>query len=236
VAEAYERRRPTYPPEIVAWLVERLGLGPGRTVVDVGAGTGKLTRLLVPTGAHVIAVEPLPEMRAQLEAAVPGVEVLAGSAESLPRPDASADAIAVAAAIHWFELDRALPEFRRVLGPGGGLAVVQQFRDPEDPLQQAVDEIVDRYLPDAADFPRWSDAVEASGLFGPPEATQAGWEQLFDAEGLAERVGTISYVARLPDGERAEVLAQVRALGEAQPESQFPFRYRTVASVCYAAN
>jgi ubiquinone/menaquinone biosynthesis C-methylase UbiE len=232
VAECYERRRPGYPPELVAWLTGRLGLAPGRTVVDVGAGTGKLTRQLVPGGARVIAVEPLPEMRAQLESAVPEAEVLAGSAEELPLGTGGADAVTVAAAIHWFLLDRALPEFRRVLRPGGGLGVVQQFRDPEDALQQAVDGIVGAYLPDASEFPRWRDAVAASGLFGPVETFEAANEQLFDADGLAERVATISYVARLPDGERTEVLARLRALGEAQPQSPFPFRYRTVASVC----
>jgi SAM-dependent methyltransferase len=200
--------------------------------VDVGAGTGKLTRQLGPTGARVIAVEPLDEMRAQLEAAVPDAEALAGSAEELPLPDARADAITVAAAIHWFDLDRALPEFHRVLKAGGGLAVIQQFRDHGQPLQAAVDEIIGRYLPEFSEFRLWHDTVEASGLFGPLEATESTFEQLFDADALAERIGTISYVARLPDDERADVLAQVRALGEAQPETPFPFRYRTAASVC----
>lgn len=98
MAEAYERRRPSYDPELVAWVAERLRLGPGATVVDVAAGTGKLTRQLVPTGARVLAVEPLEEMREQLCAAVPGVDAFAGSAEALPLPDGSADAVAVAAA------------------------------------------------------------------------------------------------------------------------------------------
>jgi ubiquinone/menaquinone biosynthesis C-methylase UbiE len=232
VAESYERRRPSYPADLVEWVVSRLGLGPGRTVVDVGAGTGKLTRLLVPTGARVVAVEPLDEMRAQLEAAVPEVEALAGSAEALPLPDASADAITVASAMHWFDLGVALPEMHRVLRPGGGLAVVGQGRDSDDPLQDAVQEIVGRHLPDRAELHGWRDGLAASPLFGPAKTFETRFEQLLDADGLAERVGTISYVARLPDAERAGLLAEVRALGAAQRRSPFPFRYRTRATVC----
>jgi ubiquinone/menaquinone biosynthesis C-methylase UbiE len=233
VAESYERRRPTYKRELVAWIVERLGIEPGKTVVDVGAGTGKLTRQLVPTGARLIAVEPLEEMRAQLEAAVPGVEALAGSAEALPLEDASADAITVASAVHWFDLGRALPEFHRVLKPGGGLGVVGQGRALDQPLQAAVQKIIGRYLPDESEFGLWRAEVEASGLFGPLETIESSFEQLFDAEGFAERIGTISYVARLTGDERAEVLERVRELGEAQPETPFPFRYETKASVCH---
>ncbi len=96
-ADVYERARPSYPPAAVAWIAERAGLGPGRTVVlDVGAGTGKLTRLLVPTGARVIAVEPLAEMRAKLEEVVPGVVALEGTAEDLPLGSGAVDLITCA--------------------------------------------------------------------------------------------------------------------------------------------
>ncbi|HKP19045.1 MAG TPA: class I SAM-dependent methyltransferase [Gaiellaceae bacterium] len=236
MAESYERRRPSYLPELVDWVAARLALGPGKTVVDVAAGTGKLTRQLAATGSRVIAVEPLDEMRAQLEAAVPGAESLPGRAEALPLPDGSADAITVASAIHWFDLDRALPEFHRVLRPGGGLAVLGQGRALDDPLQRALQEIVGRYLPDPAEYGSWRGEVERSGLFGPPETIHGSFEQILDADGLAERIATISYIARLSDEERADVLAQVRAVGEAQPESPFPFRYGASASVCYAVS
>lgn len=233
MAESYERARPTYRPELVEWLVERLGIGPGTTVVDVAAGTGKLTRQLVPTGAHLVAVEPLAEMRAQFELAVPGVEVLAGTAEELPLPDGSADAITVASAIHWFDLDRGLPEFHRVLRPGAGLGVIGQGRDLADPLQAALQDIAGSRFPDVSGFFTWRETLAASGLFGPVETIESTHEQLLDADGLAERIGTISYVARLPGRERAELLARVREVGESQPESPFPFRYRTSASVCF---
>ena len=234
MAETYERRRPTYPAALVEWLVDRLGLRTGTTVVDLGAGTGKLTRDLVPTGAHVIAVEPLPEMRAQLEAVVPGAEVLAGSAEELLLPDESVDAVVAASAFHWFDTERALEEIHRVLVPGGALATVGNGRDLADPLQREIQTIIGTYLPTAEQILSWIPLVDASPLFGRAEEFVTSFEQWFDADGLAERIGTISYVARLPAGERARVLEQVRDVGEAQPESPFRFRYRTEARVCRA--
>jgi ubiquinone/menaquinone biosynthesis C-methylase UbiE len=219
---------------VVDWLADRVELRPGATVVDVGAGTGKLTRDLVPTGARVVAVEPLAEMREQLAAAVPGAEVLAGSAEALPLPDDAADAVVAASAFHWFDTERALVEIHRVLRPGGALATLGNGRDLSDPLQQELQAIVGPYLPTAGEILAWIPVVDASPLFGPAEELVTTHEQWFDAEGLAERMGTVSYVARLPDDERREVLARIRALGEAQPESPFPFRYRTEARVCYA--
>jgi ubiquinone/menaquinone biosynthesis C-methylase UbiE len=189
----------------------------------------------VPTGGRVIAVEPLPEMRAQLATLVPGAEVLAASAEQLPLPDASVDAVVAASAFHWFETERALAEIHRVLVPGGALATVGNGRDLADPLQRDVQAIVGRYLPGTDDLLAWIAVVDASRLFGPAEEFATTFEQWFDAEGLAERIGTISYVARLPEQERTRVLAQIRELGEAQAESPFPFRYRTEARICRAA-
>src|ERR1700761_4890891 len=118
-AAAYERGRPSYPGEAIAWLAEDLDLGPGRTVLDVGAGTGKLTRELVASGASVVAVEPVPAMRAVLEQTVPGAQAMDGTAEALPFGDQSVDAIAVAQAFHWFDVPRTLAEFHRVLRPTG---------------------------------------------------------------------------------------------------------------------
>jgi SAM-dependent methyltransferase len=231
VAETYERRRPGYPPELVAWVAEQLGIGPGATVADVAAGTGKLTRELVRTGAHVIAVEPLPEMRAQLEAVLPEVEVREGTAEELPLEDHSVEAITVAAAMHWFDLDRAIDEFLRVLRPDGAVGAIGPGRDLDQPLQQGVQEIIGPYLPDMSEIGGWRDHVARNGSFRLSETFEVEYEQLLDAEGLAERIETISYIARLPDEERAAVVARVRALGEAQPETPFPFRYRAGATI-----
>jgi ubiquinone/menaquinone biosynthesis C-methylase UbiE len=175
-------------------------------------------------------------MRAQLEAAVPGAEVVAGSAEQLPVPDGSVDAVVAASAFHWFDTERALAEIHRALVPGGALGTVGNGRDLSDPLQREIQAIVGPYLPGVGEILGWIPIVDASLLFGPVEEFSTSFEQWFDAEGLAERIGTISYVARLPGDERARVLADVRALGEAQSESPFPFRYRTEARVCRAVS
>jgi SAM-dependent methyltransferase len=128
-AADYERGRPGYPPEAVALIADELGLNPGRSVLDVGAGTGKLTRLLPATGARVLALEPVAGMREQLRAVVPGIELVDGTAESMDLPDAELDAITCGTAFHWFDGERALAEFHRVLVPEGRLALLWNARD-----------------------------------------------------------------------------------------------------------
>jgi SAM-dependent methyltransferase len=200
-------------------------------VVDVAAGTGKLTRELVPTGANVIAVEPLAEMREQLEAVVRGVDVREGTAEELPLEAHSADAITVAAAMHWFDIDRAVDEFIRVLEPGGAVAVLGPGRDLDQPLQRAVQETIGEYLPELSEIAGWRAGIARNGRFRLAETHEVPFEQMLDADGLAERIGTISYIARLPDDERETLLSRVRALGEQQSPSPFPFRYRMGATI-----
>jgi SAM-dependent methyltransferase len=213
-ADAYERARPDYPAAAVEWLAERLGLRSGRTVLDLGAGTGKLTRQLEATGAAIVAVEPLGEMRAWLEAASPGVLALAGTAEEIPLPDASVDALTVAQAFHWFDRSRALAEMHRVLRPGGAVAVVWNSRDLGDSLQAAIDELVrplrprawrERTLDPRPDF-------ERSGLFSPIEERRFPHEQRLPVDGVLDKVASTSAVAALGEEERAELLGRVRGL------------------------
>ena len=144
-AEVYERARPGYPDEAVAWVAELLGIAPGRDVLDLAAGTGKLTRQLVPFGARIVAVEPIDAMRAELERAVPGVEALAGSAEAIPLPDTSVDAVTCAQAFHWFRPEAAVAEIRRVLRPGGGLALLWNGRDPAEERHARLHELFSRH-------------------------------------------------------------------------------------------
>src|SRR5688572_18675934 len=129
VAEVYERARPTYPEDAVRWLA---GDEP-RDVVDLGAGTGKLTRSLVALGHRVTAIEPLPEMLELLPVAAPGARPILGSAEVIPLPDEYADVVTAAQAFHWFDHAVALPEIARVLRPGGRLALVWNTRDDREP-------------------------------------------------------------------------------------------------------
>jgi SAM-dependent methyltransferase len=222
-AERYERGRPDYPAAAVERIVERLGLRPGRTVVDVAAGTGKLTRLLLPSGANVLAVEPVPEMRAELERRVRGIAVLGGTAERLPLTDDFADGVTVGQAFHWFDADAALKEIHRVLKPGGGLALIWNARDERDPLQAALSEIID---PLEADTPRrkqrnWKTLLAESGLFERSERLLFEHAQPVDEQTLVERVLSISFVALAPSDVRADVEQRVRALAQ---EAQQPLR------------
>jgi SAM-dependent methyltransferase len=210
-ADAYERGRPGYPAAAVDFLADRLRLGPGRTVVDLAAGTGKLTRPLVGTGAEVVAVEPVAEMRAALPAAARAV---AGTAEAIPLPAGSADAVTVAQAFHWFDGDVALAEIHRVLRPSGALALVWNRRRMDDPLNRAVEELIAPYRghTPALLTGAWRVPLEHTELFGPLELHTFPNEQPLDADGLVDRVASISFIASLDEAERAEVLRAVRAL------------------------
>ena len=206
VAEAYERARPEYPIEAVTWLAGE----PPRDVVDVGAGTGKLTRLLAAAGHRVIAVEPLPEMRAELERAVPGVAVLDGTGEAVPLPDASADVVTVAQAFHWFDQPEALAEIARVLRPGGTLGLVWNTRDDREPwVAELRDAATGREGVAAYEAEQ---AVAAAGAFGPLEAATFGLVQRLDRHTLLELVLSRSYCAVLMAEERAPVLARVERI------------------------
>jgi SAM-dependent methyltransferase len=226
-ADVYERARPSYPTEALDWVAERAGLGPGSTVVDVGAGTGKLTRLLVPTGARVIAVEPVAEMRAKL-GGVCGAEVLDGTAEQIPLPDATADLVTVAQALHWFDLDRALPEMHRVLRPGRCLALFWNMRDLDDPLQRGVEELLTplRGAVSAQHYGAWHRPLEESSLFGAPEIRRFDHAQQLTADDLCDRVASTSFVATMSSGARGELLERVRGLTEGMTEP-FAFPYET---------
>jgi SAM-dependent methyltransferase len=205
VADAYERARPEYPEEAVRWLAG----APPREVVDLAAGTGKLTRVLVRLGHRVTAVEPLAEMRDQLVRAVPGVEALAGSAESMPLPDASADVVAVAQAYHWFDPPAALPEIARVLRPGGRLGIVWNLRDESVDWVARLSELIGSESDGERDE---RDELAASGHFEPAEEGEWRWEQSLDRVRLRDLVRSRSFCATLPAGERETVLAAVDRL------------------------
>jgi ubiquinone/menaquinone biosynthesis C-methylase UbiE len=216
-AEAYDRARPEYPAAAVDWLANRLALGPGRTVVDLAAGTGKLTRPLAATRAEVIAVEPVAEMRARIGPAA--ARALDGTAEAIPLADGSADAVTVAQAFHWFDGRAALAEIHRVLRRDGALALVWNRRPLEHPVHAAIERIVAPHRGDAPAHKSgaWRAAFAATTLFGALEERTFEHSRAHDADALADRVGSTSYVAALDGGPRAEVLAAVRALAADGP-------------------
>ena len=221
-AEAYERGRPEYPEAAIAYLVELVR--PGATVLDLAAGTGKLTRPLVAAGLRVVAVEPVAEMRS----ALPGA--LEGTAEAIPLGDGSVDAVTVGQAFHWFDGDAALAEIARVLRPGGLLALVWNKRVDTDPLNQSIEELVAPYRGDTPGHRGpWRAAFERTSAFTPLE--EATFEHLVvqDADGLEARVGSISFIASLDSAERAGVLERARAIAG---DGEITVPYRTEVLTC----
>jgi SAM-dependent methyltransferase len=184
---------------------------PGHTVLDLAAGTGKLTRPLIAAGLDVIAVEPVGEMRSALPAEA---RVVDGLAERIPLPDAAVEAVTVAQAFHWFDGDAALAEIHRVLRPGGAVGLIWNRRRMSDPLNQRIEELIHphRCRTPAHRGGVWKQAFERAKLFGPLEERVFANEQDLDASGLADRFGSVSYIATLDEPERNRVLDALRTL------------------------
>jgi SAM-dependent methyltransferase len=233
VADAYDRGRPPYPPEALEWLATELGLTPASTVLDLAAGTGKLTAGLVSIAGQVIAVEPVAEMRRVLSAARPEVDVLAGRAEDIPLADASVDAVFVAAAFHWFDADEALAEIRRVLVPGGGLGLLWNRQEWEgEPWYPEFAALLDRAR-EEQDAPNryvageWRAALERSTGYGPVRKREFRHVHHVTRDGFLARVASWSVFAVMPDDDRAELLASVGGMLDAHGISELDLRYRT---------
>ncbi|HEX2849683.1 MAG TPA: class I SAM-dependent methyltransferase [Acidimicrobiales bacterium] len=220
-ATEYDLGRPGYPGDVLRLLRDDIGVGPGVVVVDVGAGTGKFTRLLVSTGADVIAVEPVASMRVVLQMTLPDVPVHSGTAERLPIDDESVDVVAAAQAFHWFEAGAALAEAHRVLRPGGALVLVGNKRDDRHDWVRDLEEV---HLELAGDAPRylragvpWVRTIAESGGFDAVEHLTFDNPVRVDVPTFRARESSISYISALPDAEREEVLDRVERIVRSGP-------------------
>jgi SAM-dependent methyltransferase len=218
VADAYERGRPEYPPAVVDAIVAELRLPPAARVLDLAAGTGKLTRTLLAAGLDAVAVEPQAPLCEVLRASVGSERVREGLAEAIPLPDESVAAVTIADAFHWFDQAAALDEIRRVLVPGGGLAVLSTAPDWSGASwAQGVGTLIAGLRPRHPhhDGPPWRDAVRAAGGWTEPREIRLTTMQPLSPERLLAYVASVSWIAALPDGQRAETLAQVDAIVKA---------------------
>lgn len=209
-ADIYERGRPSYPADAVEWLVPAAA----RKVVDLGAGTGKLTRLIHERGWDVVAVEPSEGMREQFARAVPGVPALAGSGEDIPLEDGSVDAVVVAQAWHWVDPELAVPEVGRVLTPGGQLGLVWNLRDEREDWVAELNRIV-RYYGTPLDGQNGVEAIAAP--FGPIERHTVEWQYHLNRSELVDLLTSRSYVIRLSDADRSVLLADIDTLLDTHP-------------------
>jgi SAM-dependent methyltransferase len=209
-AAEYERARPTYPDAAVDWIVPARA----RAALDVGAGTGKLTRALLGRGLAVTAVEPSEGMRQTLEAELPAARALAGAAEELPLADASVDLVTCAQAWHWVDTERAELEAARVLRPGGRLACVWNLRDDSRGWMRAISGL----LESLGAHNVVEEGFAFGGRFGPTESFEVRWSRPMNADRLVELFSTRSYVIVAPEPERRRLLGEVRELTETHPE------------------
>ncbi|AGL17432.1 class I SAM-dependent methyltransferase [Actinoplanes sp. N902-109] len=219
VAASYERGRPPYPQEALDWL---LPTGTPR-VLDLGAGTGKLTRQIAARGLDVTAVDPSAGMLDQLARVLPGVPAHRGSAEHIPLPDHSVDTVLCAQAWHWVDPARAVPEVARVLAPAGTLGLVWNLRDERTDWVRRLGEIIHS--------PEFSRPTELGTRFGPVDKATFSWTHRLGLDQLLDLVASRSYVIMLGEAERATVLDNVRDLTRTHPDlagrTEFDLPYTT---------
>ena len=221
-AEAYERGRAGYPAAAVEAILDTTGAAPGVTLLELGAGTGKLTRELAGSGARVIALEPVAAMREWLARTAPTAELLDAVAEAIPLADASVDAVIAAQAFHWFDPERAAAEIARVLRPGGAVALIWNRRDESQAWMRAWSRMLD---PLAGDAPRyksglWRRGFEAHPSFAPLELRTWPHRGEEGRQVILDRVASMSFVAALDDTPRERLLAQIAALLDSHPDTR----------------
>ena len=233
-AREYELGRPRWPEELIDRVAGELELGSDATVLDLGAGTGKLTRDLVPRFGRVIAVEPDDAMRAVLEEGVPEAESLAGSAEAIPLPDASVDAVFTAEAFHWYASDESVGEIVRVLRPRGGLVILWNldFGDPDPPMGEEVDRVIDVAfaMGGAPGIGKvlsgfWREPI-AKGPFEPLQESEVERTVTRTRDQWLANMLSVSSIAALSDADREEFAAR---LHELVPDVRYRWSIRTVA-------
>ncbi len=222
VAEVYERSRPDYPAEAIARLVEELELAPGADVIELGAGTGKLTRALLPSESRIRAVEPMLGMRRVFRRELPGVRVLRGTAERIPRPAASADAVVAGQAFHWFRPEPTLSELHRVLRPGGRVGLVWNRRDESIRWVAGFGRILEQFR---GDTPRtsggaWRSAFRPGVGFAPLVREEFRFVHRLTREQVAERALSVSFIGLLPEERRLGVRRAVEELLDSSAETR----------------
>jgi ubiquinone/menaquinone biosynthesis C-methylase UbiE len=225
-AEDYDRARPGWPPDAVAAVLERFGSG---AVVDLAAGTGKLTRVIAEQAGTVIAVEPVDGMRRVLREQLPHIRTMSGTAEAIPLPTDSVDAVFVGEAFHWFDAERACAEIARVLKPSGGLAILFHELADKGPdwFRELSKIVVERRIDDPSRpaHGAWRAKLDAAPEFEPPRVEEFPYEHASRRELIVAEIGSFSSIGALPPDRLAEVLAACDAVLDRNGIDEFTFRY-----------
>jgi ubiquinone/menaquinone biosynthesis C-methylase UbiE len=215
VAEVYRAARPGYPQAAVEWALEH---APGRDVLDLAAGTGKLTEVIAATGAHVIAVEPLEGMLRELAATVPGATLLSGTAEQIPLHDGAVDAVLVGQAFHWFDQPRALDEMARVLRPGGVVGLIWNLRDESEEWAQRMTELLDAADVVRSGVDREAEVLAAHQRFAAVEHRSWPNPVVFDRERLRAWARSTSVIATMEPAQAAATVDAIADLADQHPQ------------------
>jgi ubiquinone/menaquinone biosynthesis C-methylase UbiE len=237
-AQTYARGRPGYPDEILSWLRRRLEIGLGRTAIDLGAGTGKFTKLLLQTEATVIAVEPIDAMRAELARDLPGVRTIAATAQAMTLGDATGDAVVCAQAFHWFATEAALAEIHRVLKPRGKLGLIWNARDDSVDWVAAITKIITPYEGDAPRYYKGDWRHPFTGrFFTDLEETRFAYQHIGSPQQvILDRFLSVSFIAALPDHDKSAVAERLNDLISSHPairgRETIAFPYQTHAYRC----
>lgn len=238
-ASYYSRGRPGYPEALAEWLRGPIALGPGKMLIELGAGTGQCTLLLIHTGAHVLAVEPAAQMRSQFLSAYPEGRIVAGSAQAIPAPSASADAVVCAQSFHWFAQEASLAEIARVLKTQGVLALIWNVPDERVDWVADICEILDpveRTAPCQYKRGTWQKVFPDRRFTSLQRAEFLHWHRGSPEEVIIQRAASLSYVANLEAAHREAIIDQLRGFIRSHPaltnRLMIDFPYRTFAYHC----
>jgi SAM-dependent methyltransferase len=237
-AGTYTQGRPDYPQALSLWLRDALAIDAQASVVDLGAGTGKFTRLLKPLTEHLTAVEPVQAMRQEFSKSFPDTTIVHGTAEALALAAASADAVVCAQAFHWFANEAALAGIHRVLKPGGRLGLIWNVRDESVDWVAEITRIITPYEGDTPRFHTGNWRLPFNGVyFAQPELTCFNYTHSGNAETvIMNRFLSVSFIAALPQTEKSIVTQQLRELIHTHPalkgRETIEFPYQTQAYLC----
>ncbi len=207
-AASYDRARPRYDPLVVDVLIDQLELEAGAPVLELGAGTGQLSEVLISAGLELTAVEPLAATRELLAARIGAEHVRAGRAEQIPLADAAVRAVFAADAFHWFDERLAMPEIKRVLAPAGGIAILRTVPAIDEPWSRELGVLITEMRPEHPAFNERgaAAALEEDPAFGPVRETKVTSRRELDRDAIIALIGSFSWVATLPDADRERML------------------------------
>ena len=238
-ADDYERARPSYPAGVIELLARVMPIRPRSRVCDLAAGTGKLTRLLLGTGADIVSIEPVPAMRRKLNIICPDVKVIDGTAEEIPLEDESIDVLTVGQAFHWFSNAEAVAEIARVLRPAGGLALLWNLNDESVPWVRDVERLVFEHGGDDRPYESGDPGpvIAESGRFTPMTLETISNHLAVTKDLVVTRVASTSFISALPDDRREACLAAVRDCLDHHPDiaghDRFDYPYLTAVYWCH---